>query len=518
MPFKERKYSINALIKIAFDREWQLLSKQYLGGSIKHDFICNNGHQIKKTIEGFLRGTGCSVCSGRARLTINDFKVTAEKNGWELLSKEYYGKTQILDFQCKKCSHEFPLKSSYLRGKKKVKFCPYCSPLKKKTIEEIKLNAEKRGFICLSDAYYGIGKKLLWQCKYHHEWMASPNDVFNSNSGCPECKRYKTEAKVKFALENYFEGKKFQKKSKIKTNYGFNLELDGYNQELNIAFEYNGIQHYEYSPFYHKENKLNFEKQRIRDAKKIEFCGNNKIHLITIPYTAKSNLELAECIINALPKNVLKDKVRLNNILENYGRDSDELKPIREKLESIKMTLLSKNYTGVGDKNLLIKCLKCGQEYLSSHDRINRMVTCRNCSKNRTFTLDDLKKIAKGNNITLVSKEYIPQTKVKWKCQKGHIWDAFPTTIKGTKTRKGTNCPTCYGKNKSTIEEINLLAESRGHVCHSGSIVNRDSILTFECFNKEGEVHIWPTSFNSYKKSKNGCLYCAGKKKYGAEN
>ena len=72
-------------------------------------------------------------------------------------------------------------------------------------IEEIKLNAEKRGIICLSDEYNGIEKKLLWQCKYHHEWMASPNDVFNSNSGCPECKRFKTEAKVKFALENYFD-------------------------------------------------------------------------------------------------------------------------------------------------------------------------------------------------------------------------------------------------------------------------------------------------------------------------
>jgi DNA-directed RNA polymerase subunit RPC12/RpoP len=113
--------------------------------------------------------------------------------------------------------------------------------------------------------------------------------------------------------------------------------------------------------------------------------------------------------------------------------------PIREKLESLNMTLLSRNYTGVNEKNLLIKCLKCGDEYLSSHYRIKRMVTCRNCSENRTFTLNDLKNIAIENNITLVSKEYIPQTKVNWKCQKGHIWAAYPTTIKGTKTRKGTN-------------------------------------------------------------------------------
>jgi hypothetical protein len=518
MPFKSRKHSIELLKQIAKEKDWKLLSEQYLGGSVKHDFICNKGHRISKTMDHFLKGSGCQVCSGKAKLTIIDFKVAAEKNGWELLTQEYKGVTQTLKFKCNKCNHDFSLKSSYLRGKKKVKFCPNCYPMRKKTIEEIKINAPKRGLICLSDDYNGIGNKLLWQCKNNHQWMARPNDIFNNNSGCPECKRYKTEAKVKFALENYFEGKKFPKKSKIKTNFGFDLELDGYNQELNIAFEYNGIQHYEYSPFYHKENKANFEKQRLRDAKKIEYCIKNKIHLIVIPYTAKSNLELADCIINALPENVAKDKVRLNNIFENYERDSNELAPIREKLESINMTLLSKNYTGVSDKNLLIKCLKCDHEYLTSHYRIKRMVTCRNCSVNKTFTIEDLKKIASDNSIILISKEYIPQQKVQWKCHEGHIWDALPTSIKGTKTKKGTNCPTCFGKHKTTIEEVNFLAKSRGHVCCSESIENRDSILTFECFKKVGEVHIWPTSFNSYKKSKNGCPYCTGRKKYMSEN
>jgi hypothetical protein len=512
MPFKERKYSIEKLKQIASDRGWQLLSRQYLGGSVKHDFICNKGHIIKKTVEGFLRGNACSVCSGRARLTIKDFKSAAKENGWEILSKKYNGQTQILDFKCKKCSHEFSLKSSYLRGNKKVKFCPKCSPLKKKTIEEIRKSAQERGYTCLSKEYNGIEKKLLWLCKNNHQWMASPNDVFNSNSGCPECKRFKTEAKVKFALEKYFNGYEFPKKSKIKTNYGFNLELDGYNQELKLAFEYNGIQHYEYSPFFHNGNEINFVQQKERDAKKIEFCAENKIHLIVIPYTAKSNSEITDCIINALPKKFDKDRDRLNNILDNYGRDSDELAPIREKLKSLNMKLLSKTYSGVNEENLLIKCLKCGIEYLTSHYRIKQMITCRNCAINKTFTINDLEKIAKQNNITLVSKEYTPQKKVLWKCAKGHIWEANSTAVKGTKTRKGTNCPICFGKNKTTIEDVHQLAKSRGHVCHSKSIENRNSFLKFECFKKQDEVHLWSTSFNSYKKSKNGCPYCTGKK------
>jgi hypothetical protein len=514
MSFKSRKHSIESLKQLAIDKDWELLSEKYLGGSVKHDFKCNKGHRIKKTIEHFLNGSGCSVCSGKARLTIEDFRAEARKNGWELLSTEYNGVTQMLHFHCNHCDNDFSKISSYLRGKKKVKFCPNCDPLKKKTLEEMKFKAAKKGFECLSSEYIGIEKKLLWRCKYKHEWSASPNDVFNSDSGCPECKRFKTEAKIKYVFESYFEGKKFSKKSKIKTGYEFSLELDGFNPELNIAFEYNGIQHYEYSPFYHQNKLENFEKQKLRDAKKIEYCRNNNIHLIIIPYKVKSDVELADFILKALPENITKDKDKLFEILENYGRDSDELAPIREKLTSINMVLLSNTYSSVIAKNQLIKCLKCEVEYLSSDYLIKRMVKCRNCVDNKTFTIDDVKKIATDNNITLVSTDYIPQKKVTWRCPEGHLWDATPTSVKGTRKKKGTNCPHCFGKTKTTIEDVKNLAIKRGHTCLSESIVNRDSVLSFECRRKEGEIHVWPTTFNSYKNSVDGCLFCTGKKKF----
>jgi hypothetical protein len=70
-----------------------------------------------------------------------------------------------------------------------------------------------------------------------------------------------------------------------------NLELDGYNHELRIAFEYNGVQHYKYSPLFHK-TRDDFNKQLERDIEKRELCKLNNIHLIEIPYTIKyDNLE-----------------------------------------------------------------------------------------------------------------------------------------------------------------------------------------------------------------------------------
>lgn len=64
-----------------------------------------------------------------------------------------------------------------------------------------------------------------------------------------------------------------------------NLELDFYCKELGVAIEYDGRQHYEYVPFFHKNNQENFVKQKQRDAFKRDACSRYGITLIEIPYT-----------------------------------------------------------------------------------------------------------------------------------------------------------------------------------------------------------------------------------------
>lgn len=64
-----------------------------------------------------------------------------------------------------------------------------------------------------------------------------------------------------------------------------NLELDCYNDDLKIAIEYNGRQHYEYVPFFHGNSRTNFHNQKYRDEKKADMCKKQGIHLIVVPYT-----------------------------------------------------------------------------------------------------------------------------------------------------------------------------------------------------------------------------------------
>ena len=98
-------------------------------------------------------------------------------------------------------------------------------------------------------------------------------------------------------------GKKFPK---VRPNFlmntvsGSNLELDCYNDEMKIAVEYNGEQHYNYIPYFHN-NKDAFTNLKYRDEKKRLLCKKNGILLITVPYTVKHR-DIETYIIKELKK------------------------------------------------------------------------------------------------------------------------------------------------------------------------------------------------------------------------
>lgn len=62
-----------------------------------------------------------------------------------------------------------------------------------------------------------------------------------------------------------------------------NLELDCYNEDLGLAVEYNGRQHYEYTPKFHKTID-NFKSQQWNDEYKAKLCKLNNINLIVVSY------------------------------------------------------------------------------------------------------------------------------------------------------------------------------------------------------------------------------------------
>lgn len=64
---------------------------------------------------------------------------------------------------------------------------------------------------------------------------------------------------------------------------GCNLELDCYNEDLRLAVEYNGEQHYNW-PNYTNQSFEQFIKQARRDIFKREMCDRRGVYLISVPY------------------------------------------------------------------------------------------------------------------------------------------------------------------------------------------------------------------------------------------
>jgi len=141
--------------------------------------------------------------------------------------------------------------------------------------------------------YKGIQEHLEWECQKGHTWKATFDNVKRS-TWCPKCWEGRNEKLCREIFEKIYQ-KPFVKTRAI---FGNKLELDGYCEELKLAFEYNGAQHYKTISYWH-HTPDSLQKQQARDLKKARLCEEKGIKLITIPYTENHRLE--EFIQESLP-------------------------------------------------------------------------------------------------------------------------------------------------------------------------------------------------------------------------
>jgi hypothetical protein len=132
---------------------------------------------------------------------------------------------------------------------------------------------------------YNIGNNKQKNSYFNANSNASPfvpnSNSFGDSKGEVECRR---------VLEHIF-NRPFNKarpdflRNEV-TGNNFNLELDCFNEELKLAIEYNGIQHYKFTPYFHKNNE-HFLNQKYRDYMKRTLCKDAGITLIEVPYTIR---------------------------------------------------------------------------------------------------------------------------------------------------------------------------------------------------------------------------------------
>lgn len=129
--------------------------------------------------------------------------------------------------------------------------------------------------------------KCKIECNNGHVYKASMHD-FNIGNRCPTCRKSKGEEEVKRVLSKnntrFIEQYKFEKCRLRRT-----LPFDFYLPDYNVCIEYDGRQHFEVVKAFGGLD--NFIDTKIRDTIKNEYCKNNNIKLIRIPYWDFDNIE-----------------------------------------------------------------------------------------------------------------------------------------------------------------------------------------------------------------------------------
>jgi len=343
--------------------------------------------------------------------------------------------------------------------------------------------------------------KLRWRCVDGHKWEAIPDSV-KRGSWCPYCAGSLGESITRKIFEAIFH-KDFPSvwPEWLRNQNGNKMELDGFNDSLRLAFEYQGSQHYIESPeLFHRDRTLDSQKEH--DRVKRELCIQNGITLIEVPYSV-SYEDMPTYIWTKCKHagyDIDKPDLIVNELFIDEVRNASKLEEMKKIAKERRWECLSKVYINSKTK-LRWRCSK-GHEWKATPDSIKRGTGCPECAGRLPLTIEDMQKLAKERRGKCLSRVYINnRTKLRWQCSKGHEWEATPSSIK-----TGAWCPVCAGVMPSTIEEMKEIARSREGKCLSETYINNRTKLWWKC----SKGHEWWARPHDIKKGA-WCPVCAGK-------
>ncbi|MBI2376190.1 MAG: hypothetical protein HYV07_19510 [Deltaproteobacteria bacterium] len=172
------KEEVLALVK---ERGGEWLSEEYVNGATPLRLRCALGHEWTTTYRNLDKGHWCPHCARNAPVSLEDVRALAKSYGGTCLSDVYVSSSKPLLFECG-VGHQFKMSlDTLVQGS----WCRACL-IRTHTIESLSELVARRGGLCLSTTYEGVHRKLQWQCKNGHVWMAPPHNVLKGH-WCREC-------------------------------------------------------------------------------------------------------------------------------------------------------------------------------------------------------------------------------------------------------------------------------------------------------------------------------------------
>lgn len=211
-----------------------------------------------------------------------------------------YNKCKSSLFKCNECGTEFKNNMSnfinYInRNGRTSHDCNYAKKFSKMTKEKFfeKVKNEKDieddEYTFLEDFIDYNTKILCRHNKCGHEWKVRPSHFTGTmHTRCPNCnnKISKYEKLIKDWLDKNNIIYEYQYKIPENIRMSFDFMLKDENNKPIIAIEYNGEQHYK--PKFN-ESIEEFNKQVERDKFKVNYCKENDIAFLVIPFKERNN-------------------------------------------------------------------------------------------------------------------------------------------------------------------------------------------------------------------------------------
>ena len=262
----------------------------YNGSKSRIIISCPLHGDFIQTAADHLQGKGCKKCTNKYKPSTEEFINKAKEvhgDKYNYSKTIYKSNKENVIITCKVHGDFSQIARSHLKGAE----CPLCR--RKMLTDKMFLTTEQ--FISKSKKTHGdtydyslveykacrIPVTII--CKIHGPFKQVPVDHYKSGAGCPKCakesngekriRKWLEDKDISFITQKRFDGLKDNRK----------LSYDFYLPKYNMLIEYNGIQHYEFVPYFHK-TLHDFHKQLHHDWLKRKYANKNGFNYLVIPY------------------------------------------------------------------------------------------------------------------------------------------------------------------------------------------------------------------------------------------